>query len=125
MRLSMQTRKTVLITGGNSGIGFATAAYIAAQGEQVVLACRNTVKAAEAKQKILAHTPSAHVQIYSLDLASFNSIRKFAETFLAEHAIIDVLINNAGATPIKQQFTEEGVELQFGVNYLGHVLLTH
>lgn len=121
----MPTRKTVLITGGNSGIGFATATQIAAQGGQVVLACRNTVKAAEAKQKILTQIPSAHVQIYSLDLASLSSIRKFAETFLSKHASLDVLINNAGVTPIKQQFTEEGFELQFGVNYLGHVLLTH
>ena len=121
----MPERKTVLITGGNAGIGLAIATEIAKSGAQVVLACRNQNKAVQAREKILSVSPAADAQIYPLDLASFASIKKFSSLFLADHSTLDVLINNAGASPMKQQFTEEGFELQFGANYLGHVLLTH
>jgi NAD(P)-dependent dehydrogenase (short-subunit alcohol dehydrogenase family) len=121
----MQDCKTVLITGGNAGIGLAIATEIARNGAQVVLACRNQSKAAQAKEKILAVSPSADIQIYPLDLASFASIKKLAGLFLADHQKLDVLINNAGCFPMTQKFTEEGFEMQFGANYLGHVLLTH
>ena len=121
----MQNCKTVLITGGNSGIGLAIAMEIVSKGAQVVLACRNQIKAAAAKQKILNILPDADIQIYPLDLASFASIKKFSNLFIAEHSKLDVLINNAGVLSEEQLFTEEGFELQFGVNYLGHALLTH
>lgn len=118
-------QKTVVITGGNSGIGLAMAQEVAARGARVCLACRNLDKAAAARDLILARTPSAAVELHALDLASFASIRRFAAEIGARHPAIDVLINNAGAAPLTQQFTEEGFELQFGANYLGHFLLTH
>jgi NAD(P)-dependent dehydrogenase (short-subunit alcohol dehydrogenase family) len=121
----MQERKTVLITGGNAGIGLAIAMEIARSGARVALACRNQAKAALAGEKILAVSPAADVLIYPLDLASFASIKKLSGLILSDHSKLDVLINNAGTLPMKQQFTEEGFELQFGANYLGHVLLTH
>lgn len=121
----MQDRKAVLITGGNAGIGLAIATEIAKSGAQVMLACRNQHKAAQAREKILAVSPAPDIKIYPLDLSSFASIKKFSGSFLADYSKLDVLINNAGASPMKQQFTEEGFELQFGANYLGHVLLTH
>lgn len=117
--------KTVLITGGNTGIGLATAEAIVAQGHRVALACRDMKKAEQAKAKILAQTPSADVRLYALDLASFESIRAFSATFINDFPKFDVLITNAGVVPRQQQFTQEGFELQFGVNYLGHFLLTH
>lgn len=117
--------KIVVITGGNSGIGLAMAQEIAARGARVCLACRNLDKAAQARDLILARTPGAEVEIHALDLASFESIRAFVRSFAERHAHIDVLINNAGAAPLSQQFTAEGFELQFGANYLGHFLLTH
>jgi NAD(P)-dependent dehydrogenase (short-subunit alcohol dehydrogenase family) len=117
--------KIVVVTGGNSGIGLAMAQELAARGARVCLACRNQGKAAEARDRILARTPGAHVELYELDLASFDSIRAFAQRFAADHAHLDVLLNNAGAAPLSQQFTQEGFELQFGGNYLGHFLLTH
>lgn len=120
-----QTMKTVLITGGNTGIGLATAEALAAQGHRVVLACRDMGKAEQAQQKILAKTPGADVRLYKLDLASFDSIRSFSAAFLKDFPSFDVLITNAGVVPRTQQFTQEGFELQFGVNYLGHYLLTH
>lgn len=117
--------KTVLITGGNTGIGLATAEALAAQGHRLALACRDMNKAEQAWQKILAKTPGADVRLYTLDLASFDSIRSFSAAFLKDFPSFDVLITNAGVVPRTQQFTKEGFELQFGVNYLGHYLLTH
>jgi NAD(P)-dependent dehydrogenase (short-subunit alcohol dehydrogenase family) len=121
----MSEAKTIVITGGNSGIGLAAAARLARQGQRVIMACRDQAKAAQARQQIVAGTPSAEVMLYPLDLASFDSIKRCAEQVITDFKVIDVLINNAGVYPIKQQFTREGFELQFGVNYLGHVLLTH
>lgn len=120
----MSTSKTVVITGGNTGIGLATATQIAARGHKVIIACRDQSKALDAIAKIKQQQADADVEFRVLDLASFDSIHAFAAALLAEHPSIDVLINNAGAYPTKQQFTKEGFEFQFGVNYLGHVLLT-
>lgn len=121
----MTEKKTVLITGGNAGIGLAAATQIALSGAKVVLACRNQKKAADARQSILAVKTDADVHIYSLDLSSFTNIRKFSTQFMADNSSLDVLINNAGIMPSTQQYTEDGFEMQFGVNYLGHFLLTH
>lgn len=118
-------KKLALITGGNSGIGLAMARQLAMRGVAVCLACRNQDKAAAARDLILQLAPGAQVELHVLDLASFASIRRFAEQFAAQHAQLDVLINNAGAAPLTRQFTAEGFELQFGANYLGHFLLTH
>src|SRR5690606_3242999 len=117
--------KIAVITGGNSGIGLAMAQELAARGTRLCLACRNQDKAAQARDLILARTPGAEVELYALDLASFASVRAFAAALSERHPHIDVLINNAGAAPLSQQFTAEGFELQFGANYLGHFLLTH
>ena len=118
-------RKTVVITGGNSGIGLAMAHELAQQGATVCLACRNQHKAADARDDILRRTPGAQVELYTLDLASFASIHSFVQAFAQRHDRLDALINNAGAVPIHQQYTQEGFELQFGGNYLGPFLLTH
>lgn len=117
--------KTVVITGGNSGIGLAIAHDLAKRGATVCLACRDQVKAAAAREEILRSSPGATVELYELDLASFDKIRAFVANFASRHDRLDALINNAGAVPTRQQFTAEGFELQFGGNYLGPFLLTH
>lgn len=117
--------KTVVITGGNSGIGLATAHELARRGARVCLACRDQAKAQAARTEILAAVPGAQVEVYKLDLASFDAIRRFVADFSAAHDRLDVLVNNAGAVPLKQQKSADGFELQFGANYLGPVLLTH
>lgn len=117
--------KTVVVTGGNSGIGLAIAHELAGQGATVCLACRDQAKAAAARDDIQRRTPGAKVELYSLDLASFDKIRGFVADFTGRHGRLDALINNAGAVPVRQQFTAEGFELQFGGNYLGPFLLTH
>ncbi|MGC4060510.1 MAG: SDR family NAD(P)-dependent oxidoreductase [Aquabacterium sp.] len=117
--------KTVVVTGGNSGIGLAIAHDLAKRGATVCLACRDQVKATAARAEILRSTPGATVELYELDLASFDKIRAFVANFASRHDRLDALINNAGAVPTRQQFTAEGFELQFGGNYLGPFLLTH
>ena len=117
--------KTVVITGGNTGIGLAIAHELAARGATVCLACRNAPKAEAARADILRAHPGATVEVYSLDLASFAHIHRFVAEFTARHPRLDVLINNAGAAPLSPQTTQDGFELQFGGNYLGPFLLTH
>jgi len=117
--------KVVVVTGGNSGIGLAAATELAGSGCVVCLACRNQDKAALAMASIRQRHPDARVEVYSLDLASFDSIRRFVAMFVAKHPALDVLVNNAGAAPLKLGHTAEGFELQFGGNYLGPFLLTH
>ncbi|MGH3722881.1 MAG: SDR family NAD(P)-dependent oxidoreductase [Mycobacterium sp.] len=117
--------KTIVITGANAGIGLATAHRLAADGHSIVMACRNRQKAQAARDQILAATPGAELDIMSLDLSSFEHIRRFAGELAAQHPEVDALINNAGASPVRQAKTEDGFELQWGANYLGPFLLTH
>jgi NAD(P)-dependent dehydrogenase (short-subunit alcohol dehydrogenase family) len=119
------TGKTVLITGASAGIGKATAAALAARGAHLVLACRDLEKAARARAEIAARTPGARIDVVPLELASLRSVRACADKVLADYARIDVLINNAGVFPPDLRKTEDGFELQIGVNHLGHFLLTN
>lgn len=117
-------RKTVLITGGNSGIGLAIAHEVAARGARLCLACRDQQKARQAIAEIQARTPGAEIELYALDLSSFARIRAFAGEFLAKHPVVDVLVNNAGAYVTGARTTEDGFEMTFGANTLGPILLT-
>ncbi len=116
--------KRILITGGNSGIGLVAARELARAGNEVVLASRDTEKTQRALTEInaVAATPAVNLPV---DLASLASVRALAERFLAEYDRLDVLVNNAGLFPTRQQFTADGFEMQFGVNHLSHFLLTH
>ncbi|XP_070776217.1 dehydrogenase/reductase SDR family member 13-like [Enoplosus armatus] len=114
--------KTIIITGGNTGIGKATALHLARKGARVILACRNRDKAETAIRDIQQETGSTDVHYMQLDLASLKSVRCFAETFLKTQSRLDLLINNAGL--VADGRTEDGFGIQFGVNHLGHFLLT-
>ncbi|KAI9537812.1 hypothetical protein NQZ68_022474 [Dissostichus eleginoides] len=115
--------KTVIITGGNTGIGKATALRLASRGARVILACRNRDKAQDAIADIQQETGSTDVFYMQLDLASMKSVRSFAETFLKTESRLDLLINNAGL--VGDGRTEDGFGIQLGVNHLGHFLLSH
>ena len=116
--------KRVLITGGNSGIGLVAARELARQGAEVILACRDTDKTQQALTAINADAAIPAVNL-PVDLASLASVRNLAEAFLERHDRLDVLINNAGLFPTRQQFTADGFEMQIGVNHLSHFLLTN
>jgi NAD(P)-dependent dehydrogenase (short-subunit alcohol dehydrogenase family) len=120
-----QTGKTAIITGGNSGIGYYAALELARKGATVVLACRSVARAQEAVQRIQAAVPNADVTAEPLDLARQSSIHDFARDWLGSARPLHLLINNAGvmALPRRTQ-TEDGFEMQFGTNVLGHFALT-
>ena len=115
--------KTVLITGGNSGIGLATAGQLGQRGAHVVITSRDPERG-QAAVRDIKQRYGVDVELMALDLASFASIRTFAAAFLATHARLDVLINNAGLALSDRRETAEGFEYVWGVNYLGTVLLT-
>ena len=125
--MSVNGLPVAMITGGNGGIGFATARKLAAKGFRVILASRNQQTSAQAIARIRASQPNASVESIPLDLASFASVRQCAAAFQAKGYPLHVLINNAGGSnPGKQaRFTADGFELTFGTNHLGHFLLTN
>lgn len=116
--------KTVIITGANCGLGKATALDLAQRGARVILACRDREKAHKALVDIRTKSSSGVLKVMELDLASFDSIRKFADEFTQSEDRLDILINNAGVFQCPYMTTKEGFEMHFGVNHLGHFLLT-
>lgn len=120
-----QTGKLALITGSNSGIGFHAANDLARAGCAVILACRDQKKADEARRRILRDAPKAAVETLQLDLAGQASIHAAAKQFMASGRPLDLLINNAGVMALPdRRTTQDGFELQFGTNHLGHFALT-
>ena len=119
-----QTGRTAVITGANTGLGYETAVALAAKGANVVLAVRNTDKGKAAADLIARRTPGARVAVQELDLTSLESIRTAADQLRAEHDTIDLLINNAGVMMTPKSTTQDGFELQFGTNHLGHFAFT-
>ena len=119
-----QSGRVVVITGSNTGVGYEAAAVLANKGAHVVLAVRNLDKGEDAKARITATNPNANVSVQELDLASLASVRKAADELRAAHPRIDLLINNAGVMTLDKASTEDGFELQFGTNHLGHFALT-
>ncbi|XP_035672294.1 retinol dehydrogenase 13-like isoform X1 [Branchiostoma floridae] len=117
--------KTVIITGANTGIGKVTARDMAQRGARVILACRSLEKAEEAAKEIRSQTGNKNVVVHKLDLASLTSVRQFAKVINDAEPRLDVLINNAGVMGCPRWETEDGFEMQFGVNHLGHFLLTN
>lgn len=113
-----------LITGGNGGLGWESALALARHGARVIMASRSSSKGEEARQAILKRVPGASVNVMALDLASLTSIRRFAEAFKTRYQRLDGLMNNAGLMAVPQSKTEDGFEMQFGVNHLGHFALT-
>lgn len=114
--------KTAIVTGSNTGIGKATALDLAKRGARVILACRNKERAEAAVFDIRRDSGNNQVVFMPLDLSSFQSVRDFAETFLKTEPRLDLLINNAGM--VGPGRTLEGFGMEFGVNHLGHFLLT-
>jgi len=119
-----QTGRVAVITGANTGLGYETAAALAAKGAQVVLAVRNLDKGKDAASRIAQATPGAKVELQELDLTSLDSIHAAAEQLKTDHDAIDLLINNAGVMFTPKSTTKDGFELQFGTNHLGHFAFT-
>jgi len=122
--IKSQKGKTVIITGANTGIGFETATALFQAGANVTIACRDKDKADQAIIDMKKRKGTGSLKVAVLDLASLNSVRQFAKTFVEQHTQLHMLINNAGVATPPASKTKEGYELQFGVNFLGHFALT-
>jgi NAD(P)-dependent dehydrogenase (short-subunit alcohol dehydrogenase family) len=105
----------IIVTGGNSGVGKATAATLAENGHSVVIACRSMEKAAQAAAEM-----PGDVEVARLDLADLASVRTFADSV----ETVDVLVNNAGVMGLSLTRTADGFEAHMGTNHLGHFALT-
>lgn len=118
------TGKVAVVTGGNGGLGYQSAKALAAAGAHVVMAARDQDKARVAAEEIGKAVPDASLEIVELDLGSLDSVRAAADTIMQRHSTVDILMNNAGVMAMPERRTEDGFEMQFGVNHLGHWALT-
>nr|XP_043632306.1 short-chain dehydrogenase TIC 32 B, chloroplastic-like isoform X1 [Erigeron canadensis] len=116
---------TVIITGGASGIGFETTRVLALRGAHVIIAARNIKAANEAKQLILKTNETAKIDVLELDLSALKSVEAFADSFKALNLPLNILINNAGVMFCPYQLSQDGIEMQFATNHLGHFYLTN
>ncbi|PON68605.1 Short-chain dehydrogenase/reductase [Parasponia andersonii] len=116
---------TAIVTGGASGIGWETSRVLALRGAHVIIAARNTDAANKAKDVILNDIENARIHVLKLDLSSTKSVRAFVDSFNALHLPLNLLINNAGVMFCPFQLSEDGIEMQFATNHLGHFLLTN
>jgi len=116
--------KRYVVTGANSGIGFEVTKQLARQSAEIVLGCRRPDEGEKAAAEIREDAPEAELEVRELDLGSLDSVRAFAEAFTADHDRLHGLLNNAGVMNTDAGTTEDGFELQLGINHLGHFLLT-
>jgi NAD(P)-dependent dehydrogenase (short-subunit alcohol dehydrogenase family) len=119
-----QSGRVAIVTGANTGLGYHAAAALAQTGAHVVLAVRNLEKGNLALARIVAAHPDADVTLQELDLSSLASVRAAAAALRKTYPRIDLLINNAGVMWTPKQVTDDGFEMQFGTNHLGHFALT-
>ena len=119
------TGRLAVVTGANSGLGFGLTGRLAAAGAEVVMAVRNLEKGVAARDELLGANPEAKLRLERIDLASLDSVAEFAAARVAEGRPVDILLNNAGIMmPPQRETTDDGFELQFESNYLGHYALT-
>lgn len=122
--MAPQLGRTAVVTGANSGLGFYTSRALALKGARVIMACRNLEKGEEARQLIVEEGVAVNPEVWQLNLASLESVKQFALKMEESDIKLDLLINNAGLMAIPFDNTEDGFEMQFGVNHLGHFALS-
>ncbi|HEY3501170.1 MAG TPA: oxidoreductase [Actinocatenispora sp.] len=123
-RVPDQTGRVFVVTGATSGLGRMTAETLAAHGAHVVLAVRDEQRGRRTVAEITARYPGASLAVSRLDLADLDTVRAFADRMHADHARLDVLVNNAGVMAPPRTLSAQGHELQFASNHLGHFALT-
>ena len=115
--------KTAIVTGANSGMGMATARALLNEGATVIMLCRSEKRGKEAYEKLL-EDGNGRTYLILADLGDYDSVRNFTKQVKERFDKIDILVNNAGFISLDRQETKEGLERQFGINHVGHFLLT-
>ena len=118
------TGKVIIVTGGNSGLGYEAVKAFAKKGAKVYMTSRSIEKGQNAQKQILDEVSDAAIEVAQLNLADLSSVRKFANEFAGSEDRLDVLLNNAGIMMTPYSLTADGFENQFGTNHLGHFALT-
>ncbi len=121
--MTNKAQKIALVTGANSGMGKATAAALASQGFHVVMLCRSEERGRAALEKV-TRSSGGSASLMLCELGHMDDIRRFCVEFLSTYNRLDILVNNAGVITLDRRETKDGLELQFGVNHIGHFLLT-
>ena len=116
--------KTIIVTGGNSGLGYESVKAFVENGADVIMTCRNIEKGKKAKEKLLHTCKDAKITVMFLDLMDLNSVRNFASDFLKHNDQLHILLNNAGILGVPYKLTIDGIESQQATNYFGHFALT-
>lgn len=116
------TGKIIIVTGGNSGLGFESVKAFSEKGAEVISACRSVEKGEAAKAKI--GNVSGKIHVMQLDLADLQSVDSFATQFKEKYQRLDILLNNAGIMTTPYFQTKDGLEAQNGTNHFGHFALT-
>jgi len=116
--------KVIIVTGGNSGLGYESVRALSAAGAEVILASRSVEKGEEARDSIIKEFSGAKIKVMQLDLGDLSSVKEFAESFLSEYDRLDVLMNNACIMTTPYFLTKDGLEAQNGINHFGHFALT-
>lgn len=122
--ISDLTGKSIIVTGGNSGLGYESVKAFTEKGAEVILACRNLEKGEKAKAEIVEGNISGKIKVIGIDLMDLDSVKTFADQIKTEYSQINVLLNNAGIMATPNFKTKDGFEAQFGTNHLGHFALT-
>lgn len=115
--------KTVLITGANSGLGFAIATHAAQRGAKVIMACRNQIP--EAGEKVKKRSGSKNIEMRFLDLSKINIIHNFVDNLGRDKIVLDVVILNAASAASRSRKTESGQDELFFVNYFSNFILVN
>ncbi len=116
--------KIAIVTGATSGLGIETARALAQCGAEVILPARSRIKGEQVAASIVATTGNTNVTVADMDLADWDSVRRFASAFVESGKQLDILVNNAGIMATPQRRIMGHIESQFGTNHLGHFLLT-
>lgn len=117
--------KRIVITGANSGFGYALTKNLAKKGHHIIMACRNMSKGKKAKETLEKEIPDATLDLLELDLSQMGSVQRFAKKLERDYMDIHVFVNNAGMFTDRYKWSKEGFELTMASNYLGQVVLTH
>lgn len=116
--------KTIIVTGGSSGLGFESVKALAGKGAEVVIASRTMVNMENARNIILSENPKANIILMELDLGDLDSVHNFASLFKKDFQRLDILMNNAGVMTVPYEDIKNGKASQMGTNHFGHFALT-